>query len=271
MVTESFSPVACLFVPGDRPDRFGKAAASGANAVILDLEDAVVPEAKSRAREAIAARDRLSCPVIVRINAADTPWFSEDAASLAANPPDAVMLAKAERTADLARLRSVLGETVKLVPQIETARALADLDMLLGAEGVAVAAFGSLDFALDLGCEHEWEALLLARSELVLRSRLAGRAPPIDGVTVVLDDPAVVESDARRARSLGFGGKLAIHPAQIAPIRAAFAFSQKEIDWAERVTSAITGGAAQRVDDKMIDRPVIERAKQILVRSSRPF
>jgi citrate lyase subunit beta/citryl-CoA lyase len=270
MVSEPHAPICPLFVPGDRPDRFAKAAASGADAVIFDLEDAVSPDAKAAAREAVVRRDPIGLQIIVRINASDTAWFPEDIAALVVNPPDIVMLAKAEQASDLAYVRSTCGGRVGLIPLVETARGLAGLDALLRAEGVVVAAFGSLDFALDLGCDHEWDALPLMRSELVLRSRLAGLAPPIDGVTTDLDSPVAVETEARRARALGFGGKLAIHPRQTAPISNAFRSSPEDIAWTHRVMASLDGRGAQRVDGKMIDRPVVERARRILARNRSP-
>ena len=262
----TLSLVAPLFVPGDRPEQFAKAAASGGDAVILDLEDAVAPENKAAARVAVATRPALPCPVIVRIHAGDAAAFEEDLAALARHPPESVMLAKAETAADLRRIRAVLG-AVRLIPLIESARGLAGLPDMLGVEGVAQAAFGSLDFALDLGCAPDWEPLALARAEIVLRSRLASLAAPIDGVTLALDRSELVEADARRACALGFGGKLAIHPRQVVPIRSAFAPSAEEIAWADRVLAAIEGGGDQRIDGRMIDRPVIERARRIHARA----
>jgi len=263
MVSPLPAPIAPLFVPGDRPERFGRAAASGTDAVILDLEDAVAPENKAAARIAVAARGPLAAPVIVRVHAAESGRLDDDLAALAADPPETIMLAKAEAADELARIRTALGDGVRLVPLIESARGLVALGEMLSVDGVVTAAFGSLDFALDLGCDPDWEPLLAARSEIVLRCRLAGRAPPIDGVTLVLDDDAPVEREARRARALGFGGKLAIHPRQVAPIRAAFRPSAEDVAWAERVFAALDGAGAQRIDGKMIDRPVIERARRI--------
>jgi citrate lyase subunit beta/citryl-CoA lyase len=142
---------------------------------------------------------------------------------------------------------------------IESARGL------VAARAIALAsarlAFGSIDFAADLGCAHGREALLAARLELVIASRLAGIAPPIDGVTDAVRDPDQVRADATHAAALGFGGKLLIHPAQIAPARAGFQPNAEEIAWAERVLAA--GDGAVTVDGALVDAPVRIRAKQI--------
>jgi citrate lyase subunit beta/citryl-CoA lyase len=152
-----------------------------------------------------------------------------------------------------------------VIPLIETARGVAGLPDLLATPGVAIAAIGTLDLAVDLGCEPSWEALLLARSTLVLQSRLAGLPAPLDGVTAATDDEALAEAETRRAAALGFGGKLAIHPRQVAPIRRGLRPTEAQIAWAERIVAAETGGAV-RVDGAMADRPVLEQARRILSR-----
>ncbi|MCX7645117.1 MAG: CoA ester lyase [Rhodobacteraceae bacterium] len=261
--------VTFLFVPADRPGRFGKAFAAGADRVIVDLEDAVRPEAKAAARAAVVTSDLDWDRVVLRISDAASPVFAEDLAFLARCPAAAVMLPKAEMPEALARVRAAAGREVELIPQIETARGLAALPALLAVPGVCRAAFGHLDFALDIGAAPEWEALLLARSRLVLESRLAGALPPIDGITADLADPALAGAEAAAARRLGFGGKLVIHPAQVAPVARAFAPTEAERAWAERVLAALAGGTAGAVavDGQMVDRPVAEAARRILARA----
>lgn len=260
-------PVAPLFVPGDRPDRFAKAAASGADAVILDLEDAVAAPAKADARRAVAecALDRAM--LIVRINAPGTPWFADDLDALARRPPGAVMLPKAETAADVVRVTGRLGPQTAVIALVETAQGLAGLAGLLQGRGVACVAFGSVDFALDIGCVDSWDVLAPVRMELVVRARAAGLPPPIDGVTRALDDAEAVGRDALRAAQAGFGGKLAIHPRQIGAIHAAFAPSAEDVAWARKVVALAHGGAGQ-VDGQMIDRPVVERAARLLARAA---
>ena len=254
-------PRALLFVPGDRPDRFEKACASGADAVIVDLEDAVAPAAKARARDAVARWLTAERRILLRINACSTPWFGDDLA-LARHPGVAgVVLPKVESTDDLGPLAGM--QTIAL---IESARGMANLDAIAGSTDVVRLAFGSIDFALDLGIPGEGEALLFFRSRLVLASRLFGLAAPIDGVTVAIDNALALRSDTQRARSLGFGGKLCIHPRQVDVVREVFTPTAAEVAWAERVVAATdaSGGAAVAVDGAMVDRPVLLRARAIL-------
>ena len=263
-------PITYLFVPGDRPERFGKAAASGADRVILDLEDAVRPEAKPAARAAICAAGLDLSRIVVRINDAASPFLAEDLACIARARPGAVMLPKAETRGAIDMVAEALPEA-DILPQIETVRGLEAVPDLLAHRAVRRVVFGHLDFALDLGAAPEWEALLYARSRVVALSRLAGGAPPIDSVTTDVTDPERTAEDARRARALGFGGKLLIHPAQVAPAMAAFRPGQQETDWARRVLDAVAAGAggAAQIDGKMIDKPVEEAARRILARAAR--
>lgn len=253
--------VAPLFVPANQPGRFAKAAASGADAIILDLEDAVSADEKASARANLTA-DLGGLPVLVRINAAGTPWHADDLAAVARLPLAGIMLPKAEDGAVVSRV----GEVHRVVALIESARGIAHARELAALEGVARLAFGSIDYAADLGCAHEREALLGARTELVLASRLAGLPQPIDGVTAEFRDDARSSDDARYARSLGFAGKLAIHPAQIAAIVQGFLPSEQEIAWAARVLAG--GDGAVAIDGMMVDEPVRIRARQILARAA---
>lgn len=254
-----------LFAPADRPDRFAKALASGADAVIFDLEDAVAATGREAARVALNEAAPLlrdaPCPVWLRVNAAGTPDHDADLALAGTLPLAGVMLAKAERVADIERVGETAGCPV--VALVETAAGLAKARDLARAAGRL--AFGSIDYAADLGSGHTREALLLARLELVLASRLAGRAGPIDGVTTAVREAAPVEDDMRYAASLGFAGKLLIHPAQIAPARAAFRPEAGEIDWARRVLQS--GDGAVAIDGAMVDAPVRLRAHAILRRA----
>jgi citrate lyase subunit beta/citryl-CoA lyase len=258
---------AWLFVPGHRSDRFDKALAAGASAVIVDLEDAVAPQDKGAARAALAGwLASTRARVTVRINGADSPWFDHDLAVVSLPAVEAVMVPKAERLDTLARVRGRRPD-VALVPMVETAQGVAQARAMAAAPGVARLAFGSIDLQVDLGLRDAHEDDLLAfRTELVLASRLAGIDAPVDGVTVAIDDAARLAEDVQRARRLGFGGKLCIHPRQVSAVRAGFAPSAQEIAWAERVLRAAAGaaGAAVALDGKMVDRPVILRAQAIL-------
>ncbi len=264
--------VALLFVPADRPERYAKAAASGADAIIIDLEDAVASDRKDIARRSLAARNALpgDIPVFVRLNGLGTPWYEQDLACVAQLPISGVVLPKAESAGAIAALATTLGIRA-VIALIETARGLAAAREI-ARDGRAVRlAFGSIDFCAQIGCAHTREALLCARSELVLASALSNLAPPIDGVTTVLDDGTASQADARHAVELGFGGKLCIHPSQVAAVRRGFAPTEEEMRWARAILATDVRGATA-VGGAMVDTPVIEQARQILARdwSSEP-
>ncbi|NKQ53933.1 CoA ester lyase [Amycolatopsis sp. K13G38] len=253
--------VAVLFVPGDRPERFDKAVASGADAVILDLEDAVAAGDKDSARAAVDAWLGAGNNAFVRINGADTPWFQADL-DLVARHGCPVMLPKAEDPDVLGRIEA------PLIPLIETAAGIESAVAVCAARNVVRVAFGSVDLATQLGVVHTDElALGYARSRLVLASAAAGIAPPLEGVTTALGDPAVLEADVAHARRLGFGGKLCIHPRQVPLVRQGFAPTAEELEWARRVVGA--GESASAVDGQMVDRPVVERARRLLAREAK--
>ena len=243
-----------LFVPGDRPDRFGKAVASGADVVILDLEDAVAPGDKDSARAHVETwlQDN---EAVVRINAPGTPWFAADA-DLVTSRGVPVVVPNAEAPEVLAGFREV-------VALVETARGVERAGELAAVPSVTRLAFGSVDLAAELGVAPEdREPFAYARSRLVFASAAAGLAPPVDGVTTDLRDDEALEADVRYARRMGFGGKLCVHPRQIAPVRAGFAPTAAEREWARSVLTA--GESASTVDGRMVDKPVLDRARRIL-------
>lgn len=258
-----------LFVPADRPERYGKAFASGADATIIDLEDAVAATAKDRAREILAgAREVIlaaPCPVLVRINAQGSSDHAADLRSLRDLALLAVVVPKVENAATVQAVASMTG--LPVLALVESARGLAAARPV--AEAGARLAFGSVDFAADLGCAHSREALSFARAEVVLASRLADGPAPIDGVTLAIGDPGEVRDDAAYAASLGFGGKLLIHPAQVDPAAAGFRPTAEEVAWAARVLAADQTRGAAAVDGLMIDAPVRLRAEQIERRAAR--
>ena len=255
-----------LFVPADRPERFSKAAATGADAVIVDLEDAVAPAAKDSARAGLAAALAgmpQAVPIFVRINAMGTPWHAADLASAASLPIAGIMLPKAENASEFRALRAEMPGKA-LIALVETAKGLSVAEEIAAASDRI--AFGSVDFAADLGCAHVREALLFARSRLAMAARLAQAPQPIDGVTLSIKDEAAIEDDARYAAELGFGGKLLIHPAQLGPARRGLAPSMQDIEWAEKIVAVGADGAARAVDGIMVDAPVLARARHILQR-----
>lgn len=260
-----------LFVPGDRPERFDKAAAAGADVVILDLEDAVRTEAKDTARQAVREwLDREGHQACVRVNAAGTPDHLQDLESLTGAPGLlAVVLPKAESTQDVLAVGGRLG--VPVIALIETAAGVLDAREIASGTGTARLAIGHLDLAVDLGATPDQGPMLLSRSALVLASRAAGLPGPVDGVTTTLDDPEVLAGDLTHAAGLGFTGKLLIHPKQVEGTHEAYRPSEDEVTWAERVLAAVaqTGQGAVSVDGAMVDPPVIARAEDILRRKDR--
>ncbi len=269
-----------LFVPATRPERLAKALASGAGAVIVDLEDAVAPDEKAAARSALLAAVQALEPgqrarLLVRTNAAGTPWHADDLAAVAACVAQGLagaMVAKAESASTLRAVAQALGPQGLLVPLVESNAGLDALDTLAQAPQVVRLAFGHLDFQVDLGmeCASDEAELLPVRLALVRASRRAGLAAPVDGVTTATEDMERLAEDTARSRRMGFGGKLCIHPAQVAPVQAAFAPDPADLDWARRVLYAAPahGGAVFRLDGRMVDAPVLALAARLLARAA---
>jgi citrate lyase subunit beta/citryl-CoA lyase len=260
------SPRSYLFVPGNRPDRFAKACAAGADAVVVDLEDSVAADDKMAARAAVAAWLTPAQPVLVRINVANSEWFGDDL-KLGGKPGIAgVLLPKPEGIEDIHLVARHFGSKAPILPQIETAQGFWNALAMARADGVQRLLFGSIDFQLDLGMAAEEEELLYFRSQIVLVSRLAGIQSPVDGVTTDINSAERVRADTLRAKRLGFGGKMCIHPKQVPVVNECFAPTAEEEAWARRVVeaSAAAHGGATSVDGKMVDRPVLALAEKIL-------
>src|SRR5690349_3899316 len=253
-----------LYVPANRPERFDKACAAGADEVIVDLEDAVPATQKDSARAALLSWLAPDKSVLIRVNAQDTEWFKQDLAACRAPGVIGIVLPKAEQIG--AEVLSVCQERkIALLPIIETALGMAKVTQLAATDCVERLLFGTIDFQLELGIDGDGDELLPYRAQLVLASRVANISAPVDGPCISWDDPALLEADSRRARKLGFGGKLCIHPKQIEPVNQAFSPSAQEVAWARRVLDAAraAGGAAVAVDGRMVDRPVILKAERI--------
>lgn len=260
-----------LFVPGNRPERYAKALAAGADAVIIDLEDAVEADAKDAAREHIArfAAENPQARFLVRGNAADTPWFEADMALCGAHEAiTGVVLPKAESAAQLNRVRALTGKSI--IPIVESAQGVLSLEELAAAQGVERLAFGYLDLMLDTGTRPDTHGARLLldhiRCRILLCSAAAGIQAPLDGVHPDFRDAETLSNIAIQVRDMGFAGVLCIHPTQVKAVHAAFAPSEQERDWARRVVAEFdrTGSAAFQIDGKMVDAPVIERARRIL-------
>jgi citrate lyase subunit beta / citryl-CoA lyase len=262
-----------LFVPGHRPERFAKALASGADAVIIDLEDAVPLDAKDTARSALLSawadfdadqRARL----LVRVNPAGTTWHEADLAAVASLPGlGALMLPKAENPQQLEHAFTACG--VPVLPLIESAEGVGQMDAIARASGVLRLGLGHIDLQADLRiiCGPDEAEIAPIRLAMVVASRRAHLPAPVDGVTTATTDADVLARDAQRSRRFGFGAKLCIHPAQVAGVHQALAPTEAECDWARRVLAAevAAGGGAFSVDGKMVDPPVLLLARQILL------
>lgn len=259
-------PRSYLFVPGNRPDRFDKALASGADKVILDLEDAVPPDQKVQARKNVAEYLSSENSICLRINSTDSDWFNEDLELCSLAGVDSIMLPKVEFMDQINQVTSKVGGEKPILPFIESALGYWNIREVADAHRVQRLVFGTLDFILDLGMDAQGDELNTIRLQMVLVSRLANIAPPIEGVSMDIKDIDTLRNDTLRARRLGFGAKLCIHPSQVTEVNTCFTYSKAEIEWARKVVAAAekSKGAVISLDGKMIDKPVIERARAIL-------
>jgi Citrate lyase beta subunit len=259
-----------LFVPATHPDRIDKALASGADEVIVDLEDAVAADQKDRARDNLRTwLDQATLPVMVRINAVGQSAYAADIA-LCRNHArvSGIVLPKAESGEDVFCLGA---EGKRIWPLIESAAGLSRLAEIAATDGVERLVAGFLDMALDLGWNYGTPGTEImldrVRYELVLQSRLNGLAQPVDGVYPDIGDTEGLARNAVKIRDMGFAGMLAIHPKQVSVIHEAMQPSEEEIAWAERVIAAAENSqGAFALDGAMVDAPVIAKAGQVLAR-----
>ncbi|MGF6915841.1 HpcH/HpaI aldolase/citrate lyase family protein [Paraburkholderia sp. 40] len=267
----SAEPQSYLFVPGSRDERFERAWTSGTDAMIVDLEDAVEPGAKDAARDAVTAWVSRSRPVLVRINGRGTPWFERDVMLARLDGVAGIVLPKTERPDDVIAVLSLAKRKIPVFPLIETALGMWSAADIAKAPGVRRLMFGTLDFVADMGTDDDRDALNPYRAQLALLSRIAGIESPIDGVTPDVHDVERLAADARNGKQHGFGGKLCIHPKQIAVVHECYGPSAGEIAWAERVVAAVSRADAGAivVDGKMVDRPVQLRAQRLLASATR--
>jgi citrate lyase beta subunit len=265
-----------LFVPATRPDRFDKAIASGADAVILDLEDSVEPRRKTEARgiaaDALAryAASNDRGRVFVRVNPYGGRWFHDDVTRLRHVEPAAVVLPKCESTEAVEAVIAAM-PGIAVVPIIETARGVLQA-AAIAASGAAIPAlmFGAEDLTAELGIPRtlEGDELLFARSQVVLAAATVGAAA-IDAVWIHITDVEGLRRDAARARALGFAGKMAIHPAQVPVIHDVFTPTAAELDDARAIVAAYDAAVAAgegvvRLNDRMVDEPVVRRARRVV-------
>lgn len=264
-----------LFVPATRPERIPKALASGADRVIVDLEDAVAENLKTEARANLDSflTDNPQARILVRINA---PQHPQQAADLELCRRHAgvvgVLLPKVE-SAEQVALAAASGRPVW--PIIESAQGLQALPAIAQAEGVERLSFGALDLGLDLGLTSGTAAagriLDQARYAILLNSVLAGLASPLDSVFPDINNPDGLARMAADARDMGFGGMLCIHPGQVPVVHRTLMPSANELDWAQRVmTAGAAGDGVFVVDGQMVDAPVIGHARRVLQRAGQP-
>jgi citrate lyase subunit beta/citryl-CoA lyase len=275
---------AVLFAPGDAPEKMTKAIDAGADAVVFDLEDAVAPARKAPSRalvaEALSRRQHTRPPLVVRVNDASTGLLVEDLAAVSRPNLAAVMVPKvedadtlpevADALAVLRPARAIAGEPVGLIALIETAAGVAACERVAAQAPPSTwtLAFGAADYAAELGIEPDpaGEGLLHARARVALAARAYGLAPALDGPVLALGDEDLLREDSARSRRLGFGGRLVIHPRQVAPVLDAFgALDAEGLRRAQAIVAAFE--AAQRegrgvavVDGEFVDAPVYRRA-----------
>ncbi|WP_017671819.1 CoA ester lyase [Blastomonas sp. AAP53] len=269
-----FAANSILFVPGSRADRIGKALASAADLVCIDLEDAVAAPDKDTARatviEGLAGFDRARTAVringtMTRAGIKDMIAFAESAAA-----PSLVFVPMVEHASEIAQVARVLDNpAIGLVPLIETARGLREAHRIAGQPGVAAMMFGGGDLSAQLGVDLAFDPLLVARGQFIMACADAG-VPAIDVPFVKLDDADGLADECRKVRSLGFAAKAAIHPAQVAAINAAFGADEAAIAEAKDAIAAYeaAGGMAIRHNGKMLEAPIVARMRAMLAREA---
>ena len=277
-----------LFAPGNRPDRVEKALGLDADAVIMDLEDAVPFAEKESTRKTV--RDLLDKypgkRMYVRINALNTPYAKEDIAALGSKNIAGLMVPKVESPDDLIAFGRLLTDlekdsgliegSLEVLSICETAKGLEEIYSIASVKTEPqrdmIIAFGAADYTLDLGISltREGRELDYPRTRLPIASKAAGIGPPLDTPWMVdLKDIDGLVADAQRAKAYGFQGKVVIHPSQIQPCHDVFTPTQAEIDYARKIVEAFEaaerdGKAAIQLDGKFIDYPVVERARRTI-------
>jgi len=276
-----------LYVPGDRPDRVAKALASAADAVIVDLEDAVKPAGKHEARALVRElaprsqgetwvrinsgdRGRLDLAAIAAIVAVDVVRSGHAADGRTDDRAIAgVVVAKCETTMWLDQVAASLRSGIAVAPLVETARAVRHLDELCAHPRVTQCHLGEVDLLADLGGRGSGADGLIhhARCELVIASAAAGILAPIGGVHLAIDDLDALGESSRLLAELGFSGRAVVHPSHCGLVNAAFGPSADEVAQALDVLArweATTSGAVRAADGSMIDEAIVQRARRLL-------
>lgn len=263
-----------LYVPGSRPERFEKAAATGADIVCVDLEDAVGPGDKPAARinalDYLAGERRRPTQWAIRINSPRTALGIADLAILLERgaAPDLLVTPKTQSGDEARMLHEIFGGRIPLCPMIETPEGLAHAYDIASAPSVAGLMFGGVDFSAEMGVPQAWEPLLFARSTLAAACGRAG-CWLLDGpATDVADLDALAQTTAR-SRDLGFTGRSCIHPTQVPVIHAAYTPAEADVAWARRVIEAFDAaeGGVALLDGKLIEKPIARAARRTLDRA----
>jgi citrate lyase subunit beta/citryl-CoA lyase len=277
-----------LFVPGNRPDRVDKAVATAADVVIIDLEDAVPYSQKKETRPLVRQKvlDHPGRPVFVRVNALDTDFFQEDLDEVVVEGLACIIVPKVETAAQIQEINQSLLKveknkeirpgSVSIIPLIESALAVENVFQIVSQrtdpQRLFTVAFGAADFALDMGfaVTKTGEELVYPRARIAVACRAARVEPPLDTPFMIdLKDREALEADTKRARQLGFQGKLCIHPNQIDICNRLFSPTKGDIEYAQKVIQAFDaaeadGTAAIQVEGEFIDYPMVERSRRIL-------
>ena len=257
---------ALLFCPADRPDRYAKALAA-ADAVILDLEDAVAADRKAVARQALLDAPVDPSRTVVRINPAGTPDHLLDLETVRTSDYRVVMLAKTEGAGDLAWLSGL-----EVIALCETARGVLAAAEIAAQDAVSSLMWGAEDLVASLGGQSSRfpdgryrDVALHARSQVLLAAGAYGK-DAIDAVYLDLDDHAGLAAESADAVASGFAAKACVHPAQAAVVREAFTPTEEQVAWARRVVEAGTGAGVVRLDGQMVDEPLLRQARRLLAR-----
>lgn len=264
-------PRAVLFVPASRPDRIRKALATNADLVCVDLEDGVGASEKDSARRALlsflSTADFDASRLSVRVNDPSTDLGRQDLTAIAElqQPLDLVLIPKAADTRTIEQVFELCPLIDRSMIIIETVNGLTNVFALAAHERVSAVCFGSADWSVEMDCSIEWDPLLYARSR-ILHAAIAGGCIPIDGAWLQLDDEQGLEAESLKLRKLGFQGRIALHPKQLAAIQRSFTPDAEAIEHAKQVLKAVSknkAGAFQ-INGSMVDEPIIERARRVL-------
>lgn len=274
-----------LFAPGNHPRKVEKVFDTGADAVILDLEDAVAIAEKAATRAVVvdALQRPRRCRGFVRVNALDTEFCFEDIDAVVAKGVDGIILPKVERAADLQMVdwlmtglekrRNLASGSIDLIPIIETGKGMADIRAIAGANIARMRriSFGAGDYTRDMGMEWTLGEAELApyQAEVALASRVNNLEPPLDTVFIHIKEHEAFRASCERVKNMGFQGKLCIHPGQIEAANAAFSPTTGETEFARKVISEFAkaeaeGSASIQIDGYFVDYPIVEKAKRIV-------